>query len=125
MNGPLSSFSQEITSSLTLVKAKPSETTMVPVTIRNTTAAPWSSRGRYPITVSYKWFDGGKILPVEGERTFLPTPIRPNESANVNIKVVAPASGKDLVLKITLVQEGVQWFMMAGATPLELPVILQ
>ena len=68
----------------------------------------WSLR-RYPITVSYKWFDGGKILPVEGERTFYPAHQAKNEYANVNIKVVAPASGKDLVLKITLVQEGVQW----------------
>jgi hypothetical protein len=101
------------------------EETLLPVTVRNTGDTTWSSAGKFPLTVSYKWFDGDNILPIEGERTALPAAVKPNESVPVQVKVVAPSSGKDLILKITLVQEAVSWFMMSGAKPLEIPVTLR
>ena len=51
--------------------------------------------------------------------------LKPGESVDVNVNVVAPGTTGDLVLKISLVQEGVVWFMNAGAKPLELPVTIQ
>jgi hypothetical protein len=124
MNTPLRSFAQEITSSVTGLRMKPSEATIVPIMVRNIGQETLASSGKYPVTVSYKWFESGKILPIEGDRTLLPNVLQPNESSNVNLKVTAPSAGKSMTLKITLVQEGVQWFMTAGAPALELPVTL-
>ena len=51
-----------------------------------------------------------------------PGPLKPGDEASFAAKVVAPASGRDLTLKLTLVQEDVAWFMISGATPLEIRV---
>ena len=39
-------------------------------------------------------------------------------------RIVAPKDGRSLDLKLSLVQEGVAWFFMRGATPLDIPVQL-
>jgi hypothetical protein len=122
VNGPLASFSEDIQSSVKSLSLRPAESTLVPVTLRNTGPVLWSPTGRNPITISYKWFDQGKMLPIEGERTGLPRPVKPGESLDVQVKVVAPGKAGDLVLKVSLVQEGVAWFMTSGTKPLELPV---
>jgi hypothetical protein len=64
------------------------------------------------------------MLPIEGARTALPWPLNPGDSVNVNAKIVAPATLGSFILRVSLVQEGVQWFMTAGATPLELKAIV-
>ena len=118
----LTNFSQQITSSVRNLSVSPGETLTIPVTVKNTGNQRLSSTGKFPITFSYKWFDAGKMLPIEGERTVLPGPLNPGDEASFAAKVVAPASGHDLTLKLTLVQEGVAWFMISGATPLEIRV---
>jgi hypothetical protein len=125
VNAPLPSYSEDIRSSVKLLTLRRAERTLVPLTLRNTGPAHWSTAGRDPITISYKWFDRGRMLPIEGERTLLPGMLKPGESVDVNVNVVAPGTTGDLVLKISLVQEGVVWFMNAGAKPLELPVTIQ
>jgi hypothetical protein len=117
----LSSYSEDIQSPTKSLSLRPAESTLVPVTLRNTGPVLWSPAGLNPVTISYKWFDQGKMLPIEGERTALPGPVKPGDSVTVQAKVVAPGTTGDLVLKITLVQEGVAWFMTAGGKPLELP----
>lgn len=125
VNIPLTAFSEDIESVVKSLELKPAETTLVPITLRNTGPTLWSTAGRAPITISYKWFDHGKIMQIEGERTSLPVPLKPGDSVSVRVKVVAPASTGDLVLKISLVQEGVAWFMTAGGKALELPVAVR
>lgn len=124
VNAPLRAFSQEITSAIKSLKLQASGTTELPVTIRNSGQELLASTGKFPITISYKWFADGEMLPLEGERTLLPQPLKPGETVDVKVRVVAPAAGKTLTLRISLVQEGVDWFMSNGATPLELPVTL-
>jgi len=77
------------------------------------------------VVVSYKWFDHGVMLPIEGDRTLLPGKVPAGGSVNVTVKGTAPQTGQQLVLKITLVQEGVAWFLTKGAPPLEIPVELK
>ena len=101
---------------------RPGEITLVPITLRNTDTSVLSSAGRNPVRISYKWFDHDTALPIEGERTALPAPLKPGDSVDVKVNVVAPETPGEMILKITLVQEGVAWFMMAGGTPLVLPV---
>jgi hypothetical protein len=94
----------------------------VPVTIKNTTNEGWEIVGKYPVVVSYKWFQDGVMLPIEGERTLLPARLSPGDSVTLTVKGTAPQNGQKLLLKITLVQEGVAWFLLQGAHPLEIPV---
>jgi hypothetical protein len=121
VNAALSSYSEDIQSTVKSLDLRAAETTQVPITLKNTGPAVWATAGTAPITISYKWFDNEKMLPIEGERTSLPAPLPPGQSTNVQVKVVAPQSSGRFVLKICLVQEGVTWFMTAGAKPLELP----
>ena len=121
-NSPLPSFSEDIQSSVKSLSLRHAETTMVPVTLRNTGPVTWPTLGKLPVNMSYRWFDHGTMLPIEGERTRLPIPLTPGDSVHMQMTVLAPERTGDLVLRISLVQEGVAWFMLAGASPLELPV---
>jgi hypothetical protein len=122
---PLTNFSQEITSATHDLTLRPGGVFQVPVTIKNPTAEPWSSFGKYPVTVSYMWFDNGVMLPPESERTLLPARLPPGGSVTLTVKGTAPQKGQKLQLRITLVQEGVAWFMVKGALALEIPVELK
>jgi hypothetical protein len=124
-NSPLPSFSEDIQSSVKSLSLRPTQTTLVPITLRNPGPVTWAAIGKLPIDISYKWFDHGVMLPIEGERTRLPRPLKPGESVQVQVKVVAPEKTGDIALRVSLVQEGVAWFMSAGARPLELPVTVR
>lgn len=121
---PFASFSERITSSIRLLNLHPGDTASVPVTIRNTSGNRWVSAGKYPVTLSYKWFDSGQMLGIEGVRTVLPQAVEPGQTVTFDARIVAPQDGKNLQVKISLVQEGVAWFFMRGAAPLDIPVKL-
>jgi hypothetical protein len=125
MDQPLMKFDQELTTAQKELVLKPGQTITIPITIRNTTGVVLSSSGRYPIDLSYKWFDGTKMLPIEGDRTGLSRPLEPNGQTTVNAQLTAPQSGSDLSVHFTLVQEGIAWFMGKGARSLDIPARLQ
>jgi hypothetical protein len=125
MDKPLARFAQELTTTQKKLALKSGQTTQVSITIRNTTDTVLASNGRYPITLSYKWFDDGTMLPIEGDRTVLPRPLPPDAQEAVLAKVTAPQSGSNLILRFSLVQEGVAWFFSKNATTLDIPVTLQ
>ena len=125
IDAPLASFSHDITSSFARLIVSPQECIYLPVTIRNPGGQRWSSAGRFPVTVAYKWFEGDTILPLEGERTTLPGIVQPGETVLVRLKVVVPPSGHNLTLKVTMVQEGIAWFMSKGARTLDIPAHLK
>jgi len=116
----LFSFKQEISSTVHELSLRRNESTRIPVAVRNVGEQTWSSVGRAPVNVSYKWFRDGVVLPIEGERTVLPRPLAPGDSEPVDLTVVAPPEGGRLLLRITLVQESVAWFMARGGKPLEI-----
>ena len=122
MERPLSTFNEEITSTVKDLTVTSGGSFEIPVTIKNPTSEAWSGTGKYPVTVSYKWFDNGAMLPIEGDRTMLPANLPPGASVTLAVKGSAPTSGENLVIKVTMVQEGVAWFMIKGSAPLELPV---
>jgi hypothetical protein len=121
INAALPSYSEDIQSPIKSLDLRTGETTQVPVTVKNTGSAMWASAGKAPIRLSYRWFDNQKMLPIEGERTLLPAPLPPGGSVNLQAKVVAPPAAGHFTLKLCLVQEGVTWFIDAGAQALELP----
>jgi hypothetical protein len=62
------------------------------------------------------------MLPIEGERTSLPRAIPPKGAADVNVNIEAPPQRGNFRVRITLVQEGVAWFMLVSNRFLEIPV---
>jgi hypothetical protein len=117
---PLTSFRQVLTSSLDKLSLRPGQEIRVPVHIENPGTETWISAGRFPVTISYKWFKDGELLPLEGERTILPGSLAPNQDVNVDVRVVAPSMAGNFTLRISLVQEGVAWFMNKSDTFLAL-----
>ena len=93
--------------------------------IQNPGVESWASEGRFPVTISYKWYKAGAMLPIEGERTVLPSPLGPNQAVEVPVRVLAPDQTGGFALRVTLVQEGVAWFMLKSNTFLELPVTVR
>jgi len=122
---PLASFRQVLTSTTTRLSLHSKEETKLPVRIQNPGPETWVSAGRYPVTISYKWYRDARMLPIEGERTVLIAPIGPNQSAEASVRVVAPEQTGNFALRVTLVQEGVAWFMLKSNTFLELPVTVE
>ena len=121
---PFTGFSERITSPVRLLNAHPGDTISVPLSITNTSGDCWVSAGKYPVTLSYKWLDAGKMLPIEGVRTVLPQPLNPGRTVSIDARIVVPPDGRNLELRLSLVQEGVAWFFIRGAAPLDIPVTL-
>jgi hypothetical protein len=122
----LGHFSQDITSPTDHLALSVHQSIKVPVTIKNPSSDTWFTKDKFPVVASFKWFNGGQMLPIEGDRTPLAKPqIGPNESVSQDVLVVAPATPGTYDLQITLVQEGVAWFNLAGAKPLVIPTVVQ
>jgi hypothetical protein len=122
---PLTSFRQVLTSQTTSLTLHPKQETKVPLRIQNPGAETWASAGRFPVTISYKWYKDSQMLPIEGERTILPASVGPNQSVDAAVRVVAPDQAGTYALRLTLVQEAVAWFMLKSNTFLELPATVE
>lgn len=122
LSSPLSTFDQRIQSSVHDLAVAANEKFDLPVRIENPGIETWTSVGSAPVNVSYKWFQDKKILPIEGDRTPLPKPIDPKASADMILHIVAPNQAGKYELRVTLVQEGVAWFMTKSNNYLALSV---
>lgn len=125
MQQPVTSFRQVLTSSKTDVKLHPGQDSTIPVRIQNPSTEIWVSAGQYPVNVSYKWYKDGQMMRIEGERTSLPSSNGPHQTVDAEVRAVAPPDPGNYALRVTLVQEGVAWFMMNSNTFLELPAAIQ
>jgi hypothetical protein len=125
VNEPFTAFQQVIRSSTNALTVRTNEDFTLPVQIENPGSDTWVSVGRMPVTISYKWFSGNTVMPIEGERTQLPAPIPAKGSADVKVKVIAPGQPGKYELRMSLVQEGVAWFMTKSNTYLSVPVTVQ
>jgi hypothetical protein len=122
---PLESFCQKLTTTIDTMILQIGQEVSILVRIENSGHETWPSTGRFPVNVSYKWFDGAQLLPIEGERTALPRPIPAGHVVNMDVRVIAPNKPGKFTLRITLVQENVAWFMTKSGTFLELPVTVK
>jgi FkbM family methyltransferase len=94
-----------------LVGRRGSSTTL-PVTIRNTTMAWWSSDfPEHPVFASYHWLDEhGARLALEGLRTGFVEPVGPGDEVQLHLAVAFPHAPGEYVLAFSPVQEGYAWF---------------
>lgn len=83
----------------------------VDVEIDNASREQLASTGPTPVHMSYHWLDlNGAAVVFDGERTPLRAPVRGGGVHRQPMSVIAPDRTDRLVLRITLVQEGVCWF---------------
>ena len=122
---PLTKFMQELNSPIKQLTLKRASRTELPVTITNTGAEAWGLGGKYPIVLSYVWLRDSRLLPIEGERTARTKILKSGGSETLRAIIVAPPEGERLVLRLSMVQEGITWFFSAGGRPLDIPVVLE
>jgi hypothetical protein len=102
--------------------AAPDQTFEIQVQLTNHSRHTLSSYGPHPIHFSYRWLDpdSGSAIVAEGQRTalFPPLPGQPIRQTpdklgyaaiRCSVRVQAPSQPGRAILRITLVQEGVQW----------------
>lgn len=120
----LTSFSQEITSSIDRLDVWAGEPYILTIKSKNTGDQPWCAGMHAPVNASYRWLDEtGNVLEIEGNRAPLTRSlIRPGESDILKLSVVAPSIPGTYTLWVSMVQEGVAWFYNKGARPLALKV---
>lgn len=123
--GRLTSFSQAITSNTSQIKIRAGTTYRLQIEVTNTGRQSWFREGQgIPVNASYRWLDSqGNTLPIEGNRAKLGDPImRPGDRNSLELEVAPPPLPGSYTLLLSMVQEGVAWFIDQGAVPLALPV---
>ena len=85
---------------------------VVTLRVSNRSSVDLKSKPPFPIHLSYHWFDGeGKeCLIFDGRRTVLHEPLRRFSTGNYTMNVQSPTAQGRYLLRVTLVQEAVQWF---------------
>jgi len=93
------------------------------VRLENAGSAPWRSRGREGVQLSYHWLDPlGNAIVWDGPRTSLSRIVEPGETVELESTVVAPRPHGSYRLAFDLVEELRFWFQEVGSKPLDLPV---
>jgi hypothetical protein len=91
--------------------------------LENAGSAPWRSRGRDGVQVSYHWLDPlGNAIVWDGRRTALPRVVEPGQAVELDVPVLGPKPPGSYRLAFDLVEEFRFWFAELGSTPLDLPV---
>ena len=91
--------------------------------LENAGSAPWRSRGREGIHLSYHWLDPlGNAIEWDGKRAPLPRTVEPGEEVELEATVGTPRPPGGYRLAFDLVAEHRFWFQELGSTPLDLPV---
>jgi hypothetical protein len=62
------------------------------------------------------------MIVFEGLRTALPRDLPPGETAALRATIQGPPQAGELILRLTMVREGVAWFEQFGGQPLDLPI---
>ena len=93
------------------------------IRLENAGSAPWRSRGREGVQLSYHWLDPlGNAIVWDGPRTSLSRVVEPGETVELEPVVVAPRPPGSYRLAFDLVEELRFWFQEVGSAPLDLPV---
>jgi hypothetical protein len=106
-----------------LVEQRAGTTTTARLRLENAGSAPWRSRGREGIQLSYHWLDPlGNAIVWDGTRSALPETVRPGESVELESSLTAPRPPGRYRLAFDLVEEYRFWFEELGSTALDVPV---
>jgi len=120
----LKEFAQELTTDSKIKKMAAGKIINIPVKVKNISQETWpAGKVENPVNLSYHWVDStGKMIVLDGARTFLPNALAPGSSVNLQAKIKAPDRPSSYTLQLTMVQESVAWFNNRGAKTLNIPV---
>lgn len=85
-----------------------------PISLTNTGTNAWTITRPGGYHLSYHWFQGATEVLWEGERTYLPNQVNPNQSVALQANLKAPAALGTYTLRWDMLQETVTWFSWAG-----------
>jgi hypothetical protein len=106
----------------TLGAVAASVTTVVPMTVTNTSDFGWTSP---QFALSYHIYDSSNKLVVwDGVRTQLAATIVAGQSAQLQAVLALPSAAGSYIVKWDMVQEGVAWFSQKGVVPAQQAVTI-
>jgi MoaA/NifB/PqqE/SkfB family radical SAM enzyme len=89
----------------------PKQAFICQIRVRNHLSCGLRSSGSTPVCLSYHWIKAdGSYAVYDGERTSLIPELPANAEHVYDLRVIAPPSGGEHILRVTLVQEQVAWF---------------
>jgi hypothetical protein len=118
----LPTFAQDISTTVKTLTLKTGQTIKIPVTVHNTGTEAWSPAGKAPVNFSYRWYVGTDDRVLETARTLLPRPLLPDQSFSFDATINAPMMAGRYTLRLSMVQEGIEWFVKAGGKATDIPV---
>jgi SAM-dependent methyltransferase len=84
--------------------------------VENVTSVEWLQDLTHPINLGNHWrTDSGSIVAYDDGRTRLPGRLRPGDSCQLSLRIVAPTRPGRYVVELDVVQEAVAWFADAGS----------
>ena len=93
------------------------------IRLENAGSAPWRSRGREGVQLSYHWLDPlGNAIVWDGPRTSFSHTVEPGETVELEPVVFAPRPPGRYRVAFDLVEELRFWFQEVGSAPLDIPV---
>lgn len=99
----------------------PNETLKIPAKITNNGTMNWLKDKQNTINISYHIYnENNNSIIVEGIRTYLPYSVKPGETFEGNIDVVAPNISGEYTVEFDIVYENVTWFKDKGSTTKEM-----
>lgn len=117
----LAQYNAIISSELSEIMAEVGQELEFVVTVRNEGTMTWISDAEKGIFLSYHIYEkAGDEYIHEGERTNLPSALRPGEETGLLLSLNAPSEPGEYRLVIDMVHEQVTWFEMAGSNPYEI-----
>jgi hypothetical protein len=114
---PLAEPAVEFLSAAVPARAAAGSKIVVPIRVINRSDAFWNAAGlpleagTLRVSATYRWLaPDGHVLVSEGERSPLPSDVPPGGTLDMRVAVRAPAARGPCILRLTFVQEGVDWF---------------
>ncbi len=103
------------------LRAHAAEPLAIDTRVTNLSARPFpaqASYGRRLVRLGAQLLDNrGQMIDRDYARAWLPSDIRPGETAEVKIEIAAPPHSGRYMLKFDLVSEGIDWFEACGSEP--------
>ncbi|WEN16701.1 Wzt carbohydrate-binding domain-containing protein [Rhodanobacter sp. AS-Z3] len=112
MNEPLSQFMSTISPMCDPAHLDVGTDVLLSLRVENLGDEGWPAFGLQHVALSYRWLTTeGRIVVADGLRTRLPFDMSPANTVIVPLRVRVPRERGDLRLVVSLVQEGVAWFV--------------
>ena len=92
----------------------PNNLIQIKLNVKNTSQFTWSSDKKFPISLSYRWYQNNEIADFDklgdGVRTKLTHSLKPGESLSLTANVLVPNRSGKYYLVFSMVEENMGWF---------------